>query len=314
MNVSFSKPVLAALARTRTILFDGFDPLKYLILGFAACLGGLADGCTPSYGTRFNAPDVRDLDDIGGMDALGLVFGDLGGLLGMFLIVGLAFYLLFLWLSANGSFVLLDGIVHDRGALIEPWGRLQRQSNRFFLGSVAFGVLSYGLVAAISIPGLIVLHQLVRSDGWMAGAGFLGSVMLGLVLGFVGLALLYLWLLARHFVLPLMYRDRTGFRRACSKFLRLWWRHPGDFLLYALLIGLIHVGLLLILGALVIATCCVAGLVLMIPYLNTLFLLPVLVFLRLLSLEFLAQFGDEYRIDLIVADDEPPASPIVPAT
>jgi hypothetical protein len=50
----------------------------------------------------------------------------------------------------------------------------------------------------------------------------------------------------------------------------------------------------------VLATCCVAGCLLGIPYLGTVLFLPVLVFLRSYSACFLAQFGPDYDVFRVV--------------
>ena len=56
----------------------------------------------------------------------------------------------------------------------------------------------------------------------------------------------------------------------------------------------IAIGLLVL--VVVLATCCIAGCFLAIPYVGTVLLLPVLVFQRAYSLHFLAQFGREYDV------------------
>ena len=55
----------------------------------------------------------------------------------------------------------------------------------------------------------------------------------------------------------------------------------------------------------VIITCCLAGCLMLLPYLGTVVLLPVLMFKRCYSLYFLAQFGRDYD----VFPPEPPRQP-----
>jgi len=43
-------------------------------------------------------------------------------------------------------------------------------------------------------------------------------------------------------------------------------------------------------------TCCIAGCLFALPYLGTVFLLPILVFERAYSLHYLAQFGPDYDV------------------
>jgi hypothetical protein len=64
------------------------------------------------------------------------------------------------------------------------------------------------------------------------------------------------------------------------------------------------IGILIVMVVLV--TCCCAGCLMLLPYLGTVLLLPVLVFKRAYPLYFLAQFGSEY-------DVFPPPSPASPS-
>jgi len=63
---------------------------------------------------------------------------------------------------------------------------------------------------------------------------------------------------------------------------------------------------IMVLGAIII-TCCIAGCLMIIPYIGTVLLLPVLVFKQSYPLYFLRQFGPGY-------DVFPPASPAPPVT
>ena len=45
-----------------------------------------------------------------------------------------------------------------------------------------------------------------------------------------------------------------------------------------------------------VATCCLGACLLIIPFVGTVALLPVPVFFRAYSLEYMAQFGPEYRV------------------
>ncbi|MBK6898702.1 MAG: hypothetical protein IPH09_05360 [bacterium] len=66
--------------------------------------------------------------------------------------------------------------------------------------------------------------------------------------------------------------------------------------MFALFWLLLAVGVGVAIGALGLATCCVGWLVLAIPYLGTVILLPVYVTARALGPEFLAQYGEEWRL------------------
>jgi hypothetical protein len=116
------------------------------------------------------------------------------------------------------------------------------------------------------------------------------------------------WLIHKFtmdFVTPIMFLRRTKCTIAWREFLGLLGGNAGHFTLYVLfqIVLSIAIGLLLLVA--VIVTCCIAGCLMMLPYLGTVVLLPVLVFKRSYSLYYLAQFGPAYTVFL-----PPPPAPI----
>ncbi|HEX7617460.1 MAG TPA: hypothetical protein VF480_01950, partial [Verrucomicrobiae bacterium] len=83
--------------------------------------------------------------------------------------------------------------------------------------------------------------------------------------------------------------------------------NAGLFTLYILFQIVLGIAIGIIVVGAVLITCCIAGCLMMIPYLGTVLLLPVLVFKRSYPLYFLRQFGQGY-------DVFPPAPPAPPAT
>jgi hypothetical protein len=66
------------------------------------------------------------------------------------------------------------------------------------------------------------------------------------------------------------------------------------------------IGIIVLLA--ILATCCIAGCLLLLPFLGTVLLLPVLVFKRAYPLYYLAQYGPQYDVFPV-----PPALPSLPA-
>ena len=65
----------------------------------------------------------------------------------------------------------------------------------------------------------------------------------------------------------------------------------------------------LLVFAVVIATCCIAGCLMALPYLGTVLLLPVLVFNRAYALHYLAQFGPTFDVFAPTAPAAPAGAP-----
>jgi len=76
--------------------------------------------------------------------------------------------------------------------------------------------------------------------------------------------------------------------------LRLLAGNPGRFILYFLFQIILGLAILVLLLTAVLATCCILGCVLAIPFLGTVLMLPIHVFRRSYSLYYLAQYGEAY--------------------
>ena len=98
---------------------------------------------------------------------------------------------------------------------------------------------------------------------------------------------------------------RTPFVKAWGVFLPLLASHVLPFAGYALLLLVVYlafaIGVVLV-GCL---TCCIGFLILAIPYIGTVVLLPVYYTLRAFSIEFLEQFGPDYKF--FPQQEAPPA-------
>ncbi|HXM71119.1 MAG TPA: hypothetical protein VN970_08295, partial [Thermoanaerobaculia bacterium] len=138
-------------------------------------------------------------------------------------------------------------------------------------------------------------------------AGLLPLIAAGLGLLVVGLGFAVVGKLTRDFVVPIMFLRGGTTREAWSDLLALF---AGSFhllILYLLfqIVLAFAIGVAVLIA--VIATCCIAGCLLILPYLGTVLLLPVLVFQRAYSLYYLAQLGPQY--DLFQTAAPPPVSP-----
>lgn len=305
MRPSVVEPLSAAFERTLRILFRPFDLTKWLTLGLAAflislgnCSGGGGGGGNTGFqfqGDRSYRRDVerafRDATDWAGEHlALILVLGSIVAL------IVLCVWLLFVWLSSRGQFLLLDGVVRDRAAVVEPWGEYRREGNSLFRFAAVFqGLFGVLVICAVGVALLLAWNDLDR------GRFEVGSVV-ALVLG-GGLVLLLsvggalVGMLLADFVVPAMYARRlnvmAAWRVTLDEVLR---PHLGAVVLYVLMriaiavvLGVVTLGLLC--GTLGLACC-----LLMIPYVGSVVLLPITVFKRTYSLEFLEQLGPAWTL------------------
>jgi hypothetical protein len=116
-----------------------------------------------------------------------------------------------------------------------------------------------------------------------------------------------------------MYREGRKTNDAWRRFLPLLRAHTGSFLVYGLFVLALAVGVSAVLVAFSCATCCVGFCLLILPYLGTVFSLPIPYTFRGLGPSFLAQFGADYWAWPAAVSDGPvapvgsgPAEPLTP--
>ena len=305
MGPSVLDPLGRAWERTLALLFRPFEPNKWLTLALAAflislgdCSGGGGGGTNFGVNLRDHRSPLRDLeraardagDWAGEHLVLLLVLGALGAL------VAVCVWLLFVWLSSRGRFLLLDGVVRDRAAVVEPWGEYRREANSLFAFTALFQAVTIVLFLGGMALGLALAWGDLRGERFGPGA-LLGAVLGGGFLFALSLAAALVSLFLVDFVVPAMYARRlrvgAAWRVALAEVLR---PHLGAVVLYvlvrivvAVVLGLLTLGLMC--GTLGLACC-----LLMIPYVSSLVLLPFTVFVRTYSLEFLAQLGPAWTL------------------
>ncbi len=307
MRISVTDPVSQAIERTRTILFQPFQIEKWFTLGFCAFLANLAGGGNFNFGGGGSGGggggggghQGAEDDEPGPGELFGeamewigehLVEVIVGGICVFVVIVSLG--MLLSWLSSRGKFMFLDGVAHNRGAVRQPWHEFRAEGNSLFWFQFFFPMaVMLFVVAILAACGLIALPDIQAEQfGTMA----ILAIVLG-ILFFLTTILVAgcIQLFLTQFVVPIMYVRRIGVMAAWSEFGRtIVTDHKGTLFLYLLfqIVLSVSIGILSVL-----AMCCTCCLVL-IPYLGTVILLPLLVFERSYSVYFLQQFGPEWRI------------------
>jgi hypothetical protein len=305
-KIEIFKPFGEAFELMKRILFQPFDLKKWLVIGFAAWLANLGAGG----GGNFSIPDSEHKEAHKFNEAMGQIPQPvlITGICVLICIV-LVLIVLFAWLRARGRFILVDCIVRNRAAIVEPWKEFRPEGNSFFLFSLLMA-LAFLVVMAVAGLGLIVPFIPWRNQA-EPGVGFWIGLSLFV---FVAVCLAFVWALICQLMVPIMYRQRCRARLAFAQTVDLVSSHPGPILLYVLFLLLLAIAMCMIACAVTCATCCIAA----IPYVGTVILLPIPVTLGGFSLLFLRQFGPEYNVWVTFMPPEfspilAPSSP-VPAT
>jgi hypothetical protein len=309
VSVSCTAAVRPALERMKDILFRPFDLGRWFVLGVSAWLATLGEGGGSSF-PSFNTGDLggggkggtgsapQSFEQV--MESVRAFFNQHGQMVlavgVLALILGLAFGLLMLWLRSRGKFMLLDNVVCNRAEIGLPWRAFAQHGHSLFLWYVGYSLvclLVFALLAALAFFGILL--PCIKARMFVEGV-IPTIVVLGLVWLLVAVVLGYVMRFMEDFVIPLMYRSDLTATEAWRHFMPIFRANTGAFIVYGLfylLLGMLA-GLCVLAFALV--TCCIGGCLMAIPYVGAVVLLPVTVFFRAYSLEFLAQFGAAYRL------------------
>jgi hypothetical protein len=191
--------------------------------------------------------------------------------------------------------MFLHCVALDQAEVAAPWRKYSGATQSLFWFRVVLGCI--GIISMLPLlagVGVAILRMVLRGEPDVAG------VMLGLVmgLGFFLLAIIFALIhkLLLDFVVPIMALRGTSCLAAGREFSGLLAAHLGQFVWYLLFQFVLAMAIGIIVLMAILLTCCIAGCFLMLPFIGTVLLLPVLVFKRAYSLYFLAQFGAEYDV------------------
>jgi len=297
MHIAYLEPFERAWERMKLALFRPFDLHKWFVVGFNAFLAGLAESRNGSGGTRghkdMSFREFLDLPD----KAWAWLTSHPGWLIGIgFLAVAvIAIGVVLLWLSSRGKFMFLDSVVHNRAEIAKPWREFRKEGDSLFLWRLVFGIAAFVIFAAFIVFFFVGARRLYDA-GFDRSAPILFLVGMGLTFLVLLIIIGYISLFLSDFVVPIMAKDRISTVDGWRRFLRLLGHHPFPFIFFGLIIFLLYLLFVVLVIFAGLITCCIGWLVLVIPYIGTVVTLPFWYTLRAFSLEFLAQFGPEYRI------------------
>ncbi len=301
MTVRYIEPLSRAVDRAVQICFRPFDLGKWFVLGFACWLARLMQGGGGGGSWSVPMPPLGDREAEGAASVpewLESIEPEMfiGGAV-LFVVLGCVAVFLFvvlpvlLWISSRGEFIFLDDVVHDKAEIKAPWTEYRTEGNSLFLWRLGFiGAVIVGALLALTPMGLYV----TRVGEEMPSIPMVLLLLCPILLLVVGAV--YVDLFLRSFVVPIMYRHRLKANAAWSRFAPVLKARFGWFVLYGIWLLVLAIAVVFAVIIIVLLTCCIAGVLLAIPYIGTVLLLPLFVGLRALSLEFLAQFGDEFKV------------------
>lgn len=299
MRIEYFEPLSRAWSRMTKALFKPFRIKKWFIVGFTAFLAGLMEGGGNGFSGDSGYKKGGDFGDVINfpriawewlMDHPGwfmlIIFG---------VLLILAIILILTWLSSRGKFMFLHNVVHDVAQVVKPWCDLKKQGNSLFLWRVCYGFIVFGVIIFLVVLGFMLAANIYWGN--LPKPVYILYIM-GMVLLTLGIIVIcsFISCFLNNFVVPIMYKNNIKTNQAWGIFLPLFGRHFFYFILYGLWIFVLMIGVVISVIIAGLFTCCLAFLILMIPYINSVVMLPISYTYRAYSLEFLGQFGPEFTL------------------
>ena len=318
-EISVTAIIEPAFERVKRMLFQPFDLGKWFTLGFCAWLAGLGEA--GGGGFNWNNGGSHQVNGRSGGEefrhvyhqARDYVAANIGWLLPVAIIVlllGLALWLVVLWLNSRGKFMFLHCVALDKAEVEAPWRQYAAAANSLFRFRLVLGLAEVAVMLPLLVLILAVIVRMVLR-GEPDAPGVLTAV--GLGLGFIllalGFGLVHKFMV--DFVVPIMFLRGGSCLAAWGEFFGLLKANFGQFALYVLFVLVLNmaIGVLVLLAILL--TCCIAGCLMLLPFVGTVVLLPVLVFKRAYPLYYLAQYGAQYDV-FPTTPAAPPVPPVPP--
>jgi hypothetical protein len=323
MAISVTQPLGSAMNRAIAMTFKPFDLGRWFVLGFIAWLAELGENVSGSGGgggrggVRLPAPGPgpgpattttqpaptslpAPFDQIWNWITLHLVLVVVALAVALAIIV--AIWLLIMWINSRGKFMLLHAIATNTAKVVEPWKQFRELGNSFFGFKVVMAVL--GVVVLLVVTALPLLVAWPDISNRAISGHTVVAVLLFIVLWLPAALFLGLTVWAgNHFVTTIMYARRCRVGPAWREFAEnVMTGHVGTLILFLLMEILLGVAAAFVQVTVGCMTCCIGFL----PYISTVVLLPIALFLRCYSIYFLQQFGAPY---VIIHELPPPPPP-----
>lgn len=303
MNIKYFEPLKISFGRMKQELFKPFIAKKWFIIGFSAWLANLLNNFI---GFRIRVRHPIDIENFN-IDTLKNMINSmkdffLGNIYIAYLIIfgfifSIALIIIMTWLSSRGKFIFLHNIIERQAEIKTPWERFRQLGNSLFLWRIVFGLIASVSIIILLFPLILFSFKLTKKLTFpylYFPLIFIYTMLFALFVIVSYLIILYL----NDFIVPIMYIYNCGTNKAWKKFLAIFEKEIGCFLLYALYVFLLGICFAVAILAFSICTCCIGLLLLLIPYIGSVILLPVTYTYRCLSIEFLSQFMKD--IDQIV--------------
>ncbi len=289
--ISLIEHVAPSIAHTKAILFAPFNLSRWLAIGLCAWLATLGEGRGPNLLSEEYNETLNQVQST--LTAHPMLFGVL-------VIFSIALTVMIIWLGSRGRFMFYHCVLYNSNEIAHPWHYYQHLAASLFKFRLILAIM--GIASGMGFMGLITstagsAFQVSDLSLILPESPFLMPLLL-IILG-----LLICDILTNDFVVPIMHKHTLTCTAAWSHV----WRTVGAskltlflYLLFKAMVAMAVGSAFLFIGLITRNT---IYQMLMIPYVGTLILLPVLTFKRVFALHYLRQFGPDF--DLFASDSGP---------
>ncbi len=308
-RVSVIDPVTPAIDRVKLILFRPFDLRKWFVIGFCAWLAYLGGGGGggpggggggPPYNVPHERHEAGEQIKEGIETARYYISNNLYWIIPVtvtVVVLVILIGLLVAWLNSRGRFMFLHCVATNKAQVAVPWHKFRQQGNSLFLFRIVLGIISL-VVVVVPIIGIVVLVIMMISGSAPAIVSIPGIIILSLTIFALSILLFLVKKFTFDFVVPIMFLRMASCTACWREFRIILSANKLRFTLYLLfqIVIKIVIGAIIGIGFCIGLCLCCASCLLMLPYIGTVILLPVLVFTRAYSLCYLQQFGPQFDI------------------
>ncbi len=209
----------------------------------------------------------------------------------LFLLVILAIALVIAYFQGRMNFVWLDNLLNDRSRIQPAYREYEKPGVDFFKGKLCidiwFYLINLLLFGVVLYPGYQYLKESARVGEWGSFTAAHGTflVLLGLLIAANVLVSVYLALLFT-FVPLIMYKTGLGFHDAWASFNNMLLNRKIQFIKYLFFNWIVDLAAGVLIGLIVLCSCCILAIPLMLPVIGSTMLLPWYVLRSYLAIEF----------------------------
>lgn len=191
--------------------------------------------------------------------------------------------------------MFLHNVANSKADISKPWHEYRKEGNSLFIFEFFWGWFAAAVFISFMVYCFLSGSTLYYNNADNVAIFAAVAQMILLLIGYI-IVFGYISLFLKDFVIPIMYKHRVGVLRGWGKFLKLFGRKLFPFILYGLFIFILGIGVVITVIFFAVLTCCIGLLLIVIPYIGAVVLLPITYTFRAFSIEFLAQFGDEFNV------------------